>query len=154
MCFKDVVVATLFSFFSFFSGAQIVVDDVGDGWKAKVDSALCMIEHAGPEYWDEVNTNCKKVTYWMGDFSTSVDSSVVISTHDMKLGSVYNIACAIIHESHHMEIKRLGIKMRECEEELECYVREGRFVDVVECREAWLVTFIYRSMMSYSEKCE
>jgi len=154
MCVKDAVTVLLFLLVSVFSGAQIVVDDVGDGWKAKVDSALCMIRRAGPDYWPEVERNCKKVTYWMGDFSTSVDTSVVISTHDMKLGSVCNIACAIIHESHHMEIRRLGLKMPECEEEMECYVRESRFVDAVDCQEVWLIGFIYKSILLYQEKCE
>ena len=154
MRFKDAVILLSFFFLSFFSSAQIVVDDVGDGWKSKVDSALCLIESAGPEYYEEVARNCKRISYWMGDFSTSVDSSVVISTHDMKLGSVCNIACAIVHEAHHMEIKRLGLKMRECEEEMECYVRESRFVETTECPEAWLIGFIYKSIVTYQEKCE
>lgn len=151
---KDAVTALVFLLVSVFSGAQVVVDDVGPGWKSKVDSALVLIDSAGPDISGEVSRNCKRVTYWMGDFSTSADTSVVISVHDMSLGSVANIACAIIHESHHMEIRRLGQRMPECEEEIECYTRECRFLDAVCCEEAWLIAFVYKSILFYQEKCD
>lgn len=145
--------ASVLIFFCAFVSAQSV-DDVGTGWKSKVDSALMLIDSAGPEFSDEVKRNCKRVTYWIGDFSTSVDTSVVIAVHDMKLGSVANLACAIIHEAHHMELRRLGVKMPECEEEIECYTRECRFLDEICCEEAWLVVFVYRSISKYQEDCK
>lgn len=153
MRLKAALIAVLVTAVSFFSSGQ-AVDDVGDGWMSAVDSALCLIESSAPEFWPEVSANCKHVTFWNGDHSTSSDSTVVISAHDMRLGSVNNIACVIIHESHHLEVARRRLSMAVCKEELECYMLERAFVDRVSADEAWLVAFIYRSILRYTEECD
>ena len=93
--------------------SQIQIDDVGDGWKLKVDSALTLIKKTSPEHYKEVSEYCKHITYWMGGFSTTQDSSVVaISVRDMKIGSVNNLACIIVHESHHLLLRKKHLPRR------------------------------------------
>ena len=123
MCIKNALITiSLLLTTTVFS--QIQIDDVGDGWKLKVDSALTLIKKTSPGHYKEISEYCNHITYWMGSFSTTQDSStVVISVKDMKIGSVNNIACIIVHESHHLLLRKKHIKLEPKKEELECYVQ-------------------------------
>ena len=129
--------------------SQITIDDVGDGWKLKVDSALTLIKNITPDYYKEVSEYCKHVTYWMGGFSTTQDSSVVvISVRDMKIGSVNNIACIIVHESHHLAIQKKHIVMIPKKEELECYQYEYEFLQRIPNVEDWLTIHAIKNIIN------
>ncbi len=129
---------------------QIKIDDVGDGWKSKVDSALSLIEKTSPSHYKEVIENCNYVTFWIGNFSTTQDTStVVISVKDMKLGSVNNIACILIHESHHLYFKRNKIKLDVNKEELLCYQYEYEFLQKIPNAENWLTIHVIKSILRY-----
>lgn len=152
MCFKN---ATIIFFLlltqSLFS--QITIDDVGDGWKNQVDSALSLIKKTSPEHWKEVNEYCTHITFWLGDFSSTTDSStVMISTKDIKLNSINNLACVIIHETHHLYILNKGIKLTEPKEELECYLWEYDFFKKLENPEYWLRVHLIKCITHYSEE--
>jgi hypothetical protein len=129
--------------------SQIQIDDVGDGWKLKVDSALTLIKKTSPDHYKEVSEYCKHITYWMGGFSTTQDSSVVaISVKDMKIGSVNNIACIIVHESHHLAIQNKHIVMNPRKEELECYQYEYSFLEKIPNVEDWLIIHVIKNIIS------
>lgn len=129
--------------------SQIQIDDVGDGWKLKVDSALTLIKKTSPDHYKEVSEHCKHITYWMGGFSTTQDSTVVaISVKDMKIGSVNNIACIIVHESHHLAIQKKHIKLEPRKEELECYQYEYSFLEKVPNVEDWLIIHVIKNIIS------
>lgn len=130
--------------------SQITVDDVGDGWKLKVDSALALIERTSPEHWSEVKEYCTNVTFWIGQFSTTTDSStIMISKRDMNIGSVNNIACIIVHESRHLKIKSLKIQMDYNEEELNCYLWENDFLKLISNPEPWLVRHVIKCIIHF-----
>lgn len=129
--------------------SQIQIDDVGDGWKLKVDSALTLIKKTSPGHYKEVSEYCNHITYWMGSFSTTQDSStVVISVKDMKIGSVNNIACIIVHESHHLLLRKKHIKLEPKKEELECYEYEYSFLEKVPNVEDWLIIHVIKNIIS------
>ena len=85
----------------------------------------------------------------MGSFSTTQDSStVVISVKDMKIGSVNNIACIIVHESHHLLLRKKHIKLEPKKEELECYQYENSFLEKVPNVEDWLIIHVIKNIIS------
>jgi hypothetical protein len=129
--------------------SQIQIDDVGDGWKLKVDSALTLIKKTSPEHYKEVSEYCKHITYWMGGFSTTQDSSVVvISVRDMKIGSINNLACIIVHESHHLAIQNKHIVMNPKKEELVCYQYEYEFLQRIPNAEDWLTIHVIKNIIN------
>jgi hypothetical protein len=152
MCFKN---ALIFVFLLLTTNlfSQILVDDVGDGWKSQVDSALLLIKRTSPEHWTEVENYCTHITFWLGNFSTTTDSStVMISTKDIRLNSINNLACIIIHETHHLYILNKGIKLTEPKEELECYLYELKFVNKLKDCEFWLKAHVIKCINHYSEE--
>jgi len=148
MCIKNALITiSLLLTTTVFS--QIQIDDVGDGWKLKVDSALTLIKKTSPGHYKEVSEYCNHITYWMGGFSTTQDSSVVaISVKDMKIGSVNNIACIIVHESHHLVIQNKHIVMNPKKEELECYQYEYSFLEKIPNVEDWLIIHVIKNIIS------
>jgi hypothetical protein len=151
MCFKN---ALIFFFLLITTNlcSQILVDDVGDGWKLKVESALILIKQTSPEHWEEVQKYCSHITYWMGDFSSTSDSStVMISIKDMKIESINNLACIIIHETHHLYIAKNNILLSVSKEELECYLWELRFLNKVPDSEYWLKQHLIKCINHYTE---
>lgn len=151
MCFKNATII-LFCFFTFNLFSQILVDDVGDGWKSQVDSALMLIKKTSPEHWNEVSEYCNHITFWIGDFSTTTDTAtVMISTKDMRIGSVNNLACIIVHEVHHLYILKTGRVLKPEEEELICYLWENEFLKKVPGAEEWLKRHVIKCIVIYSE---
>ena len=133
--------------------SQITIDDVGDGWKNQVDSALSLIKLTSPEHWNEVNKYCKHITFWIGDFSTTVDSNtVMISRKAIYLNSINNLACTIIHESHHLMLLQSDFYMKPSEEELSCYLWEWEFLKTIENPEPWLQKHIIKCISAYSNQ--
>ncbi len=148
MCIKNALITiSLLLTTTVFS--QIQIDDVGDGWKLKVDSALTLIKKTSPGHYKEISEYCNHITYWMGSFSTTQDSSVVvISVKDMKIGSVNNIACIIVHESHHLLLRKKHIKLEPKKEELECYQYEYGFLQMVPNVEDWLTIHVIKNIIN------
>lgn len=152
MCFKNATII-LFCFLTFNLFSQILVDDVGDGWKSQVDSALSLIEKTSPEHWSEIKQYCNHITFWIGDFSTTIDTAtVMISTRDMKIGSVNNLACIIVHEVHHLYILKTDRVLKPEEEELICYLWENEFLKKLPGAEEWLKRHLIKCILIYSEK--
>lgn len=132
--------------------SQIQIDDVGDGWKLKVDSALNLIEKTDSIVYKEVILNCNHISYWMGSFSTTQDSStILISTKDIKLNSINNLACIIVHESKHLYYKRNKIKMVPNKEEYNCYLYEYEFLKKVPDVEDWLTIHVIKCIIKFKD---
>ena len=149
MRFKNALIVTLTLLLTTTGFSQIQIDDVGDGWKLKVDSALTLIKKTSPEHYKEVSEYCNHITYWMGGFSTTQDSSTVaISVRDMKIGSVNNLACIIVHESHHLAILKKKIVMDPKKEELECYQYEYTFLQRIPNAEDWLTIHVIKNIIN------
>ena len=133
--------------------SQITIDDVGDGWKSKVDSALVLIQRTSPEHWNQVEKSCKHITFWIGDFSTTTDSNtVMICRKDINIKSINNLACVIIHESHHLYIQQHDIVVTAPKEELECYYWELEFIKKLPNPEVWLEQHVIKCIINYKEE--
>ena len=133
--------------------SQITIDDVGDGWKSKVDSALVLIQRTSPEHWNQVEKSCKHITFWIGDFSTTTDSNtVMICRKDINIKSINNLACVIIHESHHLYIRQNYIVLTAPKEELECYYWELEFIKKLPNPEVWLEQHVIKCIINYKEE--
>jgi hypothetical protein len=68
----------------------------------------------------------------------------------MKAGYVNDIAATLVHESLHLYLKRLGLKLTEREEELMCYKFELMFLFRVIDVEAWLMSHAITMINHYS----
>jgi hypothetical protein len=135
-----------------FGHSQMVIDDVGDNWKKNVDSALSVIKKYDIESYEVVINNCKLISFWMGGFSTTQDSTtILISVRDMNIKSINNLACIIVHESKHLDFLNKGIKMDPSKEEFICYTYEYEFLEKIPNIEYWLRTHVITNMMIFSK---
>jgi hypothetical protein len=134
--------------------SAIVVDQAGDNWKSKVDSALVKIQQTDTTTWQFVTENVSHISFWNGSFSTTeIDNngkwSVVISASDIRLNSVNNIACVIVHESYHINIAKQHINLNDCEEELAAYTYEQSFQTKLSDLESWISASTLRWLELY-----
>lgn len=113
--------------------AQIQIDQAGDFWDKDVRKALDKINAIDTSYYNLIDKNCYKISFWNGSYSTNSTGYnkkvvILISASDMKIGDINNICSVLIHESMHLKIKMLGLKMDENMEEILCYKYELEFL--------------------------
>ena len=150
MRIKNALIAILI-FLPIFSFAQIKVDDVGDGWKVKVDSAISLIKVKDPEKYEVLMKNCNRVEFIIGDFSSTRPPNIIaITTKDMNKGSINNIAAILVHESFHLRIWNSGIIMNSRKEEKEAYMYEYDFLCRLSDVEEWLFLNAINRIIEYS----
>lgn len=119
--------------------SQIKIDDVGDGWKSRVDSAILLIQEKDPKAYKLLTDHCKEVEFIIGDRSTTkLPSTIAITVKDMNIKSINNIAAILVHESYHLYIWRAKIKLTEKQEEREAYLYEYEFLCKLPNVEDWL----------------
>jgi hypothetical protein len=129
--------------FSISSYSQIKIDDIGDNWKGKIQAALELIKTHDTVSYNMVIKNCKYITFWVADFSSTQDSStILVSVKDMKLNSINNLACVLVHESYHLKIFNSKIKLLPSEEESICYHYEYNFLQKLSMVEPWLTKHV------------
>ena len=120
--------------------SQVKIDDVGDGWKLRVDSAVSLIRNTDSDKYKLLIEVCNHISYWNGGFSTIEDSSTILITQrDMLYGSINNIAAIIILESKHLFYLKNNVKLPPHEEELRCYKYELDFLNKIPNVEPWLI---------------
>lgn len=152
MYIKNALIFLLFVFPNI-GFSQIKIDDVGEGWKFKVDSALSLIQKTDPENYTIIITYCKSVEFIISDRSTTkLPSTIAISTGDMKIGSINNIAAILIHESWHLKINKEKIKMDDDLEELMCYTKEYGFICKLPNVEDWLFKNTINQIIYYQSR--
>jgi len=118
---------------------QIKVQDVGDGWQSKVDSAITLIQKTDTIAYQILIENCKDVEFIIGKYSTTKPPyTIAITTKDMNLNSINNIAAVLIHESYHLFIYNNKIVYSPTDEEATCYEREYEFLCKLPNVEDWL----------------
>lgn len=151
MRIKNALIWILLVFLPIMTSAQIKIDDVGDGWAKKVDSALAIIEKYDPQSYKHVIENCDLITYWLGSHSTSqYPSSVVIAVQDMKINSINNIACIIVHETVHLKLHNKGVNLSGNREELIAYTIEKNFAERIPNIEPWILKHIDKQIELYA----
>jgi len=149
MCIKNALITLLL--FPIVSYSQIRVDDVGDGWKPKVDSAISLIKKVDYARYEVLVKNCDKIEFIIGDFSTTKPPNVIaITTKDINKGSINNIAAVLVHESYHLMLWNQGIKMDPKKEEKEAYTWEYEFLCKLPDVEDWLFLYTVNQIIKYS----
>jgi len=131
----------------------MVIDDVGDNWKLRVDSALQVVKKYDSINYGKILTNCKKVSFWNGSFSTVEDSQTILITQkDMKHSSINNIAAILVHESTHLFIINKRLKYTPSDEEVFCYFVELRFLEKIPNVEDWLINNTKKMILYYERQ--
>lgn len=131
----------------------MVIDDVGDNWKLRVDSALQVVKKYDSINYGKILTNCKKVSFWTGSFSTVEDSQTILITQkDMKHSSINNIAAILVHESTHLKIMNQKLRYTLIEEEIFCYHTELKFLRRIPNVEDWLINNTKKMILYYERQ--
>ena len=135
------LLSILFLLFPSFTYCQIDIDKAGDGWELKVDSALSIIKEYDSTKYQLLLMVCDKVEFWNGCYSTNDgNKSIIVSTGDVKLSSINNLASVLIHESLHLYYANHLHMMNDQEEENMCYRYEFSFIERLPNVESWLWT--------------
>jgi hypothetical protein len=131
--------------------SQIKVPDIGEGWKAQVDSAIALVKATSPESYDLLIDNCKEIEYIIGDYSTTKPPHIIaINTRDLQKHSINNIAAILVHESYHLYLYNIGAHLDPNFEELVCYRKEYTFLCKLPYVEDWLFRNAINQIISYS----
>ena len=96
-----------------------------------------MVKQIDSTYHQTLVTNCKRISFWNGPYSTTEDKSIVISILDLKSESVNNIACVLVHESKHLELIETK-SLTQSEEECIAYRYELDFITKLKNPEPYL----------------
>lgn len=136
-----------FLLLTFTSKSQIKIDDVGDGWKAQVESAIKLIQNTDDLRYSLLIKNCNHIEFGVNGNSTTHDSTIVIDKSVFELNSLNNLACTIVHESKHLEIKSWNVKWTEKKEEYITYLTEYAFFTKLKNGEIWLREFLVQKMV-------
>jgi hypothetical protein len=154
MYFSNVILCILL-FISSNLSAQIQIPDAGDAWKQKVDSAIQLIKETDTTAYRILMENCKEVEFIIGNYSTTKPPyTIAITTADMKLNSINNIACVLVHESCHLYVFNHSIKLENDKEEYLCYMKEYDFVCKLQYVEHWLFQSVMNNLLYYRAKIE
>jgi hypothetical protein len=130
---------------------QITIQDVGDRWKDKVDSAITLIKKTDTVSYQILIDNCKDIEFIIGKYSTTkLPNTIAITTKDMSLNSINNIAAVLVHESYHLFIYNNKIRYSSSnEEEIACYEREYDFLCKLPDVEDWLFLNAMNNIILY-----
>jgi hypothetical protein len=139
MYIKNALIIILI-FISNYSFSQIKIDDIGDGWKSKVESAISLIKENDINSYDMLIKNCLNIEFIIGNQSTTKPpNTIAISCADMSLNSINNIAAVLVHESYHLYLWNNKINMSNFKEEYKASMHEYRFLIKIEGVESWLI---------------
>ena len=119
--------------FNLFS--QINVHKAGDGWDSIVYLAIKLIQKTSPMHYAIIKDVVQEVQFWNEDYSSNnlIEGKgvIVISSKDIQLNSLNNIAAALVHESYHLKVLKYGPDMRGGKEEYLCYIHELKFLKML-----------------------
>jgi len=134
--------------------AQIKIPDVGDGWKYSVDSAIRLIKDTDTLSYRILMENCKEIEFIVSDHSsTKLPHTIAINVSDMKIGSINNIACVLVHESYHLYLSNNMYYIKDPnKEEYMCYLREYNFICKLPYVEDWLFMSTVNKLLYYRAK--
>ena len=136
-----------------FGYSQIKIDDVGDNWRLRVDSALQIVKKYDTTNYKVILKYCKNVSFWNGSFSTVEDSqTIVITRKDIKGSCLNNISAILVHESTHLKIMKQKITYTLNEEEIFCYYTELEFLRRIPNVENWLINNTKKMILYYGRQ--
>jgi hypothetical protein len=127
-------------FFPLITSAQIKIDDVGDGWKNKVEQAIEVVKQYDPEKYTLLMENCEHISYSLLPFSTTENgTTILIAQKEIIAGNINDLAATLVHESLHLYFWRNNMILPENEEEILCYTYELELLFKIPDVEPWLI---------------
>ena len=151
--FKILVLLLMWSF-CLPSFSQPIIHPAGDGWHIRVDSALSHIKRHDPQKYDLLIEVCSEIEFWSSDFSSNYMlngvGKIYVSNGDMKIESINNLACVLVHESLHLYFLKRGIKSSKKEEERLCYLYELELLNKIPGAEPWLIQHTKNKIKQHS----
>jgi len=136
-----------------FGYSQIKIDDVGDNWRLRVDSALQIVKKYDTTNYKVILKYCKNVSFWNGGYSTVEDSqTIVITRKDIKGSCLNNISAILVHESTHLKIMKQKLTYTLNEEEIFCYYTELEFLRRIPNVENWLINNTKKMILYYGRQ--
>jgi len=143
----------LISCIPFLAFSQIRIDDIGDGWKAKVEQALTVIQQTDCEKYDLLMSTCKHVSYSTATFATTESgTTILIPRREIVVGNINDIAAILVHESLHLYMLQNKLIMPEADEEVLCYAYELEFLLQIPGVEMWLLDHARKQIAYFSSK--
>jgi hypothetical protein len=137
-------------FFPFILSAQIKIDDVGDGWKDKVEQAIEVVKQYDPEKYTLLMENCEHISYSLLPFSTTeTQNTILISQKEIIAGNINDLAATLVHESLHLYFWRNNIIFPKNEEEILCYTYELELLFKIPDVEPWLINHAKKQIELY-----
>jgi hypothetical protein len=141
------------SFLPFISFTQIKVDDIGDGWKQKVEQAIEVIKQYDTEKYTLLIENCSHISFSLSPFATTENGDIILVPQKEAIaGNVNDIAAILIHESLHLYILKNKLIMPENYEEVVCYTYELEFLYRIPKVEPWLINHATKQIEFYSKR--
>jgi hypothetical protein len=126
--------------------AQIKIDDVGEGWKGYMQQSIELIKQIDSTKYQQLVETCNHIGYWNGTYSTTEDSTILISNHEARRGNINDLAAALVHESMHLYIIQQHTILTPEEEETVCYLYELDFLLKIPNVEPWLIQHVLRQL--------
>ena len=135
------------------SHAQIVIDQAGDNWRAKADSAISLIKTAPNFYYKGLLEVCDSISFFNASFSSCEGSlnqkgTIFVSANDVRLG-VQNIAAVLVHESLHLSLLMQGYSLPPRKEEHLAYMYEWQFLKNLPGADSALIEYAESRMKQF-----
>jgi hypothetical protein len=141
------------SLIPFLTFGQIRIDDVGDGWKGKVEQALQVVQQTDCEKYEMIMSTCTHISYSTANFATTESgNTILIPRREIMAGNINDIAAILVHESLHLYILQTKMMMPEADEELLCYAYELEFLLQIPGVEQWLLDHARKQIAYFSSK--
>jgi hypothetical protein len=141
------------SLIPFLTFGQIRIDDVGDGWKGKVEQALQVVQQTDCEKYEMIVSTCTHISYSTANFATTESgNTILIPRREIMAGNINDIAAILVHESLHLYILQTKMLMPEADEELLCYAYELEFLLQIPGVEQWLLDHARKQIVYFSSK--
>jgi hypothetical protein len=139
-------------FFPLILSAQIKIDDVGDGWKNKVEQAIEVVKQYDPEKYTLLMENCEHISYSLLPFSTTENgTTILIAQKEIIAGNINDLAATLVHESLHLYFLKNNMILPENEEEILCYTYELELLFKILYVEPWLISHAKKQIELYTK---
>jgi hypothetical protein len=146
------LVKCLSIFFPLILSAQIKIDDVGDGWKNKVEQAIEVVKQYDPEKYTLLMENCEHISYSLLPFSTTENgTTILIAQKEIIAGNINDLAATLVHESLHLYFLKNNMILPENEEEILCYTYELELLFKILYVEPWLISHAKKQIELYTK---
>ena len=143
----------LISCIPFLTFGQPRIDDVGDGWKDKVEQALQVVQQTDCEKYEMIVSTCTHISYSTANFATTESgNTILIPRREIMAGNINDIAAILVHESLHLYMLQTKMTMPEADEELLCYAYELEFLLQIPGVEQWLLDHARKQIAYFSRK--